>query len=450
MWWLKKQILRAKYRWRRSVDRDYAQGMKWCDSCWRLPPDELASRQQARLKDLVAAFRRAGLCQTESHARYIAAEAGESLAELPVLTKTELRRLFPALQSSFGARDDLRINSTGGSTGEPVFYLRSRRLDRQGAGASQAMLRLLGWRPGLARVSLWGSERDIGRAERKTGWLERLLADSVLIGGFAPGEREYRRFVDAVQQHRGCAVYGFTSLLVDCARIMLDRGWDIAPGTVSTAWVGAEKLEDEHRELFHKAFHVRLRDHYGSRECSSIAAECEHGTRHVNPRYIIEVVDYDTRRPVAAGKEGVLLVTDLFNDATPLIRYEIGDIGAADWGECHCGRRGLRLTTLSGRIAEMFSLPSGRRVSSLYFNHLLKQYPAVHQFQVLQLADELFEVHYTGEELAAEDSSQIGQIAGRFLEGARIRVAYVAHLDRSPSGKLVQYRDLRSERQSGG
>jgi len=161
---------------------------------------------------------------------------------------------------------------------------------------------------------------------------------------------------------------------------------------------------------------------------------------------MVEVADYDTRRPAGPGQEGVLLVTDLFNDATPLIRYEIGDLGVVDWCDCPCGRQGLQLTALTGRIAEMFNLPSGKRVSSLYFNHLLKQYPAVHQFQVLQLGDTLFEIHYTGDDLTATDSTQVGRIAARFLEGARIRIARVSQLDRSPSGKLVQYRDLRANR----
>jgi phenylacetate-CoA ligase len=449
MWWLKRQILRGKYRWRGIADRDFAWGVDWCRRGWRLPAEELAVRQLAALCELIAAFRRSGQCQAEAFEQFRQHPTGDSLAQLPLLTKTELRQMFPALRQSYSGRDDLRINSTGGSTGEPVFYLRSRQLDHRGAGASHAMLRLLGWQPGMARVSLWGSERDIGRAERHAGWLERLLADSILIGGFAPGEREYRRFVDAVRGHRGCAVYGFTSLLTECARLVLDRQWEIAPGTVSTAWVGAEKLSDEGREMFHDAFHVKLRDHYGSRECSSIAAECEHGTHHINPRYIVEVADYDTHQPLAAGQEGVLLVTDLFNDATPLIRYEIGDIGAVAATDCRCGRRGPQLAALSGRLAEMFALPSGKRVSSLYFNHLLKHYPAVHQFQVLQLGDELFEVHYTGEELPTAEGSQIVKIAARFLEGAQVRLAHVTGLDRSPSGKLVQYRDLRSERKPG-
>lgn len=444
MWWIKSILVRGKYRWRGLADRAYAWGGKWCEECWRLPRAEQRVRQLKRLRGLVAEFRAAGLCAAEGYREFDEDAAGSNLECIPVLEKPGLRELLPKLKEAYGGRRGVYVNSTGGSTGEPVHYLRSARQDACGAGASHAMQRLLGWRPGMARISLWGSERDIGRVEEKSkGLLDRLLRDTFLVGGYGSGDHEFREFVDAVSRHRGCAAYGFTSLLEACARTVLDNGWEVSPGAVGAAWVGAERLTDDQRELFRQAFHVRLRDHYGSRECSSIAAECEYGTRHVNPRYIVEALDQGSHRPPAAGEDGVLLVTDLFNDVTPLIRYKIGDLGSVDWCECACGRRGQRLVTLTGRLAEMFTLPSGKTVSSLYFNHLLKQYEGVHQFQVLRLADAEFEIQYTGEALSEADHTEVLQVARRFMEGASVGVKLMAGLERSPSGKLIQYRDLR-------
>ena len=442
---MKREIIKAKYWWRRSFDSAFGWGAAWCRDGFLLARPDYEARARERLIVLIDGFKRAGFCQAPEYKAYAKAEGADQLSRLPVLDKPGLQQLFEQLKDSYRHRDDVYENATGGSTGEPVSYLRSRLQDRAGGGASYEMFKVLGWRPGMPRVSLWGSERDIGRAEKHQGWWKSLLDDTTLIGAYAPDEAVFRRFIDEVEARPGCAVYGFTSLLAECARVMNQNGWQLAPGAVSTAWVGAEAVSDAQREVFYRAFGARLRDHYGSRECSTVAAECDHGTRHINPRYLVEAVDYDTREVLPAGEVGSLLVADLFNDVTPLIRYEIGDLGGVDWCDCPCGRSGYCLTELTGRTAGLFELQSGHKVSALFFNHLMKEFPTVQQFQVLRdgLAD--FRVAYSGEALSGDEQARLESVVGNLLEDARVTAVYMRQLDRSASGKLIQYRDLRDQ-----
>ncbi len=439
---IRSQLQRGIYAWRRYATPDYARGTRWCETGLRLDRDAREARELARLEQLIAGLRRNGFCDAPAFQRFSAAAGAAALRWLPVLTRRDLRELWPRLSKLLVARPDVYSYATGGSTGEPVKYLRSQRLDRLAGGAVYAMHHILGWRPGMERLCLWGSERDIGRAEQEARGLRGWLQDTAVFGAYAPGQAEYESFAEAVWERPGCAVYGFTSLLIECARVMLERGWQLGPGHVRAAWVGAESLADAQRAVFREAFGVQLRDHYGSRECSSIAAECARGSRHVNPRYVVEVVDPETHEALPAGETGSLLVTDLFNEVTPLIRYEIGDIGAIEWRDCACGRRGPCLTELAGRVAALFTLPSGSKISALFFNHLLKDYPAVHQFQVLRTGASSFELRYRGEELSDEARAGLIEAAARLLEGARVTVARFEKLDRCTSGKLVQYRDL--------
>ncbi|MBN2083184.1 hypothetical protein JW859_13380 [bacterium] len=442
---MKREIIKAKYWWRCCCDSAFGWGAAWCRDGFLLARPDYEARARERLIVLLDGFKRLGLCTEPEYAAFAKSVASEQLSHLPVLDKPGLQKLFPRLQENYKHRADVYPNATGGSTGEPVSYLRSKLQDNAGGGASYEMFKLLGWRPGMLRVSLWGSERDIGRAEKRKGWWKSLLDDTTLVGAYAPDEEVFRRFVDTIEARPGCAVYGFTSLLAECARVMVKNGWQLAPGAVGTAWVGAEAVSDAQREVFYRAFGVRLRDHYGSRECSTIAAECDHRTRHINPRYLVEAVDHATRRVLPAGEVGSLLVTDLFNEVTPLIRYEIGDLGSVDWGDCPCGRSGFCLTELTGRTAGLFELESGRKVSALFFNHLLKEFPTVLQFQVLRDGLAEFRVAYTGEALSADEQARLESVVSHLLEGARVTAVYMEQLDRSASGKLMQYRDLRDE-----
>jgi phenylacetate-CoA ligase len=58
--------------------------------------------------------------------------------------------------------------------------------------------------------------------------------------------------------------------------------------------------------------------------------------------------------PVANGQIGELVITDLMNEAMPIIRYRVGDVGRWVDGDCRCGGRYRRLEIL-GRIQETFS-----------------------------------------------------------------------------------------------
>ena len=76
-----------------------------------------------------------------------------------------------------------------------------------------------------------------------------------------------------------------------------------------------------------------------------IAAECEvrAGLHLVEDQYLVEVLDPDSGVPLADGDEGVLVVTTLTREATPLVRLWTGDRGRLDPSPCPCGRTTARL-----------------------------------------------------------------------------------------------------------
>lgn len=86
--------------------------------------------------------------------------------------------------------------------------------------------------------------------------------------------------------------------------------------------------------------------------CSAIAFRFPDCSRlHVNADGVyVEVLAVDTAEPVPDGMPGDLVITDLLNDAMPLIRYRIGDIGAVDARRCACGRATSTLRLLGRSV----------------------------------------------------------------------------------------------------
>src|SRR6185312_8897718 len=90
----------------------------------------------------------------------------------------------------------------------------------------------------------------------------------------------------------------------------------------------AETLQCGQRELLESQLAHEVFDSYGSREFMNIATECSHhaGYHMASDNLRVEVVDRNGK-PVDAGVEGRIVVTDLHNAASPFIRYEVGDNG---------------------------------------------------------------------------------------------------------------------------
>jgi phenylacetate-coenzyme A ligase PaaK-like adenylate-forming protein len=101
----------------------------------------------------------------------------------------------------------------------------------------------------------------------------------------------------------------------------------------------------------------------------------------------VENVD-EEGRPVAAGEVGSrLLVTNLFNRALPLIRFEVSDLVALEPEPCPCGRSLLRVRSLAGRAEEVLRV-RGVSVHPLEFVVVTAD-PDVREFQVVQRGDAL-------------------------------------------------------------
>jgi phenylacetate-CoA ligase len=132
-------------------------------------------------------------------------------------------------------------------------------------------------------------------------------------------------------------------------------------------------------------FHAPVFETYGSREFMLIGAECDqHAGLHLSlENLLVEIVD-DDGRPTPAGQEGNVVITDLFNYGMPFVRYVNGDRAVAGFPLCPCGRGLPLLTKVVGRQLDTLTMPDGRKVPGEFFPHLIKEFPCVRRFQVVQ------------------------------------------------------------------
>jgi phenylacetate-CoA ligase len=99
------------------------------------------------------------------------------------------------------------------------------------------------------------------------------------------------------------------------------------------------------REKIEKGLGIDAFDCYGLTEIGPIIAmECHQkaGIHWIEDHLLIEVVDPETKKPSKRGETGVLVITHLTKEATPMIRYWTGDFATLDKRKCRCGRTHAR------------------------------------------------------------------------------------------------------------
>ncbi len=82
--------------------------------------------------------------------------------------------------------------------------------------------------------------------------------------------------------------------------------------------------------------------------------------------YILEILDPDTLSPLPDGEWGEMVLTTLYKEASPLIRYRTRDITRIIPGPCDCGTILPRHSRIRGRTDDMFKF----RGVNIYPSHI--------------------------------------------------------------------------------
>ncbi|MFQ5871990.1 MAG: phenylacetate--CoA ligase family protein [Candidatus Geothermarchaeales archaeon] len=302
----------------------------------------------------------------------------DDLSRLPPLSKAEIKKDPPKFRSRrvpWGVMEE----TTSGSTGEPLKFLRSRSTYEWELAASRRSSGWLGHRLGdrwatLCMVKGFGSFRKrFVDAARDLLW-RRLRVNNFKISREAMRE-EARRIVS----FRPILLVGAPQSLLEFGRFAQEENASV-PVVVSTF----ERTAPFERTLLADRWGGEVYDRYGSAEARSMSSECsEHRGLHVaDELYLLEFVKDGEH--VSPGERGRILVTSLCNWAQPFIRYDTGDLSTPMDEECPCGRGLSLMSTVEGRCLEVIEAEDGRLIFTSEFLSWFADV-RVGQYQIEQL-----------------------------------------------------------------
>ncbi len=308
----------------------------------------------------------------------------------------------------------------------------------------EVLNRLLG--KGWGQVQVFLLPENSVSLKTRTFWDGRTVTPHSLAHRFfLSPERPFDEVIAQINTIRPQVVFSYGSYAEEFFHFVAESTPQIA---LPRVWMyGGDMLSEAAREFIEKNFDCMIYSTYQAVETSKIGFQCERRQGfHLNiDLCALRLVD-ESGKNVKPGEEGEVVISNLYNRATVLLNYRLGDRGILAPDLCSCGRSLPLLEQLKGRVSETIRLPNGRRIDtetlSLSFKDelgpsLLAQLSQTGPDQVLwRIVPSL---SADREELAQQVLEK-----SRFLLGnVEVRVEFLEKIPRTPAGKFRRVVPLR-------
>jgi len=363
----------------------------------------------------------------------------QDLNKLPIIRREELQENSGKLISSDFDQSKLKVVSTSGSSGKPLFTFLTKREDEFRKAKLLRPHIVCGQKPWDRWVLIEPTQHI-----KRLGGLQRFLR--VYSPLFVSIFDDVSKQVSAIEKLDPDVLDGYSNSLFLVAQ-EVER---VGIKTIRPRFVmgGAELIDAPSRKFIEEVFAAPFYDQYASEELQMIAWQCpEKSGYHIDADSVaVQFVD-DEGKEVASGERGELVCTSLYNRAMPFIRYALGDIGVPSAEEtCACGRTFPLMRVVEGRKDSIVVLSSGRKISALVFGWMMefyKYYRDIRQYRIVQKRSDLLRVlirkkndAVSENEMRAELIGHVRKMLGLSESEVTVEVEFVAEIPLDRSGKL--------------
>src|SRR5512146_1022561 len=405
-----------------------------------LPRDELERLQTESLNALL----RVAVRHSPWHAERIRAAGFEisgngislgELGRLPTMTKRDARENVERIWWPGVPGGAFQYN-TGGSSGEPLLFYYGRWRQASDAAGRIRARRWWGVEPGDPEVYLWGAPVELQKTDRIKTLRDRML-NQLVLNAFEMSETNMDAYLEALQGFNPKCIYGYASSLALLAARASARAIRLHLPKLRVVCTTGEPLYPHWRALIERTFGVPAANEFGSRDIGFTAHETPVGQLLLmSESIILEVLDRELQ-PVTPGTLGEAVMTGLYSDAQPFIRYRTGDMVRMSPESSRDGRGLHVVSEVTGRTTDFVIRSDGTIMHALAVIYVLRAVDGISEFKVIQHGVRDIEVLIVpGPQWSETARARVAAgIEGRLGSDVRVAVRLVEAIPAEASGK---------------
>lgn len=311
------------------------------------------------------------------------------LKDYPVVNKSVLQEHYdeifiPETNNPWQCSGKYHIQRTSGSTGTPFAVPFDTRKRERRLAELKYFGKIVGFKSHdkLVQLRIWTKWQS--KTNSQSFWENIVPFDISNLN-----ETNLEMLCETIRNVRAKCLRGYASSFDLLARYAGEHRLKLP--SVKIIIAGSETLFDSTRELVEKNLGCSIISQYANEENGILAQERVGDNKHrffLNESgYFFEVLKFDSDEPAEYGELGRLVITDLFNYAFPIIRYDNGDNCVMKLDEI---TQRPYISNLYGRRLDMIYNTQGEPILPMALARILKNYEMIRQWQFIQKTS----VHY--------------------------------------------------------
>lgn len=355
------------------------------------------------------------------------------LKDFPVIKKTIIQNNFKDFQSNtFINKNNFKV-STSGSTGLPfTLYQNKNKRDRNKADVIY-FLKQCGFEMGNRLYNL-----AVRLEENQKKTFQSWFKNVVLVEISKLSDQTIKNLLNQLKNDRSYkkSILGYVSGLESILRYVEREDIDLKNLNINSIIANSEYLSPQTKSSLIKRFNTAVYSRYSSDELGILAHQTFKSPDNFtvnNASYIIELLNFNNNEPINDGESGRVVVTDLFNYAMPIIRYDTGDVA-----KLKILKNGQKVfEKVEGRKMDLIYDTKGNLLSSyIFYTKVSEYYHLIKQYQFIQQGEKEYEIKLNlhKEKFDYEDEL-IKNVKKDFGQDAHVIITYVNEIPPLASGK---------------
>ena len=390
--------------------------------------------QQEHLNDL--------LIHASNYSEFYKTALGEEskktikLSDFPVTNKSILNENHDKVCVPFDkipeqVEKTIHIQRTSGSTGTPFAVLQDTRKRKRRI----AELKYYNSLVGVLSHEMIGQCRIWTRWQNKSKW--QIFKENIIPINVSKMDDETCGYLfKVVKEKRIVLIRAYASWYDAIVKYIEDgKGNPKDLKTLKACLSSSESLNEETRQKMKELVGVPIVEAYADEEAGVMGQQRVGDTNYYlnHSGYVFEFLKLEEDAPAEEGELSRIVITDLYNYAFPLIRYDTGDTAIFRKGNEKSGGW-TYISNIYGRRLDLVYNTEGVPVHPMNFARILKNLPGIIQWQFIQTGEKEYTVKLNLENKCDVENT-VEEIKIVLGNDAIIKVEYVNDIPVLASGK---------------
>ncbi|NLX03263.1 MAG: phenylacetate--CoA ligase family protein [Syntrophomonadaceae bacterium] len=353
------------------------------------------------------------------------------IENFPIITKYDIKKNYGEFQSERYLNKKIHHMSTSGSTGTP-FTVNQDMNKRKRVLAEIIYFNELGKQKLGDKYIYFRVWNDKTRKSKLESIMQNLIPvdisklDKSFLISTTQMLKKNKKIVSAL---------AYASTYKVLARYLQNEGAVSSEFNIKSLFSSSEILDSKSKEILCNVLGCEVYDRYSNQE-NGIIAQTRNNSDifYVNtPSYYVELLKVDSNEPASKGELARIIITDLYNYAMPLIRYDTGDLAIKIE---ESSKAQIRFKTVQGRSSDLVYDTNGNQLTPLTLYFCIWKFEKIMQFQLIQKSAFEYRIKINGGQNAYEHAEIIKEFKKALGDKANITLEFVHEIPQLSSGKF--------------